>query len=104
MRKKLRQLWHDLYYKMASPRGEEFALTCKHAVEFMELKNDKKTWRLWLQLQLHLSLCSVCGFYHRTSRVLGKAVKDKFQNTPSRVDVDGLNQQLLKKFTDSKKP
>ena len=103
MRKNLRALWHDLYYKLASPRAVDFALTCKHAVEYMELKNDKKTWRVWLKLSLHLSLCRVCGFYYRTSRVLGKAVKDKFQRRTASIDVAGLNQQLLKKYTDSKK-
>lgn len=103
MRNKLRHFWHEFYYSVFSQGGEEFALTCKQAVEHIELKNDSRSWRTWFRLRLHLSLCEMCSVYFRTSRALGKIVRGLVKKSEKSIHVEKLNQELLEKYTNRKK-
>jgi hypothetical protein len=89
--------WHDLYYKLTPPSGEKFAMTCKEAVEQINAES-KQSWLGWLRLKLHLSLCSACRYYYRASQILGQAFRQMVDKAGF-VDVDQINQELLKKHS-----
>ena len=98
MKDHLLDLWHDLYYKLPIPGGEQFALTCKHAVEQMDAPERPTTWRKRFRLALHLSLCQACRYYRQSSRILGDAVRRVMESSPPPLDVEGLNSELLAKY------
>jgi hypothetical protein len=101
IKERVRHYWHELYYKMASPAGVEFALRCKDVVEQIDLSDPPITWRKWFRIRLHLSFCQACNNYLRASQTLGRAVCETLKNSEAGFDVEKVNQELLKKYAQS---
>lgn len=103
MKERIREIWHDLYYKYSPQEGVALAMTCKEAVEQMNLSDTGKlAWLSWLRLKLHLSLCRACAYYDRAGKALGKAVRELAQNSKATFDLEKLNQDLLEKHARNK--
>ena len=104
IKERLRHYWHELYYRLASPAGVEFAMACKHVVEQIDLQDSPVTWREWFRLKLHLSFCQACNYYFAASRALRRAVREMTKGSAP-VDVEKINRDLLKKYARAdKKP
>lgn len=100
MMKRIKDLWHDLYYKYSPSCGVKFAMTCKEAAEQI---NSAESGRLkmlfWLRLKLHLSLCRACAYYQRGCITLKNAAKNLAKNPENTIDIDKLNSELLEKYS-----
>ncbi len=79
-------------------------MTCKHVVEQIDLGDPPATWRAWFRLKLHLSFCQACNYYFKASRALGRAVREMTKHSGDSVDVEKINQELLKKYARTEKP
>ncbi len=90
-------IWHDIYYKLAPPSGEKFAMTCRDAVEQIN-SAESLTWVAWFRLKLHISLCSACRHYLQASRILGQAIRQMVKGSGDSVDLEKLNRELLEKY------
>ena len=101
--RKLRQLWHDIYYKLASQKGVEFAMKCKDAAEIVDLGSAPLSWSARLRLRLHLSLCQACQNYFETTQVLKKAMNDFIDQNKKSVPIDNLNKTLMAQYAANKK-
>lgn len=97
MKERLLNIWHDIYYKLAPPSGERFAMTCREAVERIN-SAESLTWIAWFRLKLHISLCSACRHYLQASRILGQAIRQMVKGSGDSVDLEKLNQELLRKY------
>jgi hypothetical protein len=104
MKERLRHFWHELYYKLTFQAGSNFALTCKQAVEHINVVDPStQTWQMKFRLRLHLSLCQACVNYVKASRALGKAAREFMKSSDVSIDIEKLNQELLKKYTGLKR-
>lgn len=98
--KKIRNVWHAFFYKSASPRGIEFALSCQNVTSDIDLHRKPSTLMGYLRFWLHLSLCQACKNYYDFSKVLSVAVKRK--SRAQLTDLSKLNDSLLKKYAGDK--
>jgi len=73
-------------------------MTCRQTVEQMDLGEPPASFRAWLRLKLHLSLCKACRYYFQASRILGAAIRQMVDGSGA-VDVEKINHELLQKFT-----
>lgn len=95
----LRHYWHDFYYFITSEPGEKFAMTCKDATEKIDLPDDQKTLKDRFRVLLHVSLCQACSNYKKLSLLLRQMIKRLVVSQKKHpVEIDKLNQSLLKKF------
>lgn len=97
MKKKLREIWHDLYFKFCSPSGEKFALTCQEATEQMNVESSRN-FKNWLRLKLHLSLCQACVYYFQMGKILKSAAKEFLTKNEKQINLEKLNQELLDRY------
>ena len=99
IKEKIRYIFHELYYKLTPPGGVEFAMTCKQATELIDLRKRPGSFRDRFRLWLHLRICQACNYYFKASRALRRAVIEMLKNTEEKIDLKGLNQELLKKHS-----
>jgi hypothetical protein len=95
---KLRHSWHDLYYSIAPEGGVKFAMNCKEATAHIDLGTHQDTRWARLRLKLHLSLCQACKNYSDLSNALKKAIVGFAHASALPLDLDQMNQNLLKKY------
>jgi hypothetical protein len=103
LKERLRYYWHELYYKLASPSGVAFGMTCKHVVEQIDLGDPPKNWREWFRIQLHLSFCQACNYYFKASRALRRFVREMTKCSVATADVKKINRELLRKYAQAEK-
>lgn len=98
--KKLRSIWHNIYYTMTFRKGREFAMRCKDVVHQIDLRNENQPGLQKFRINLHLSLCQACKNYSDASLAIRQAVRNavKLQEQPERLEK--LNNNLLKKYSE----
>lgn len=94
----IRRWWHDLYYWVTGNKGARFALTCREAVEQVNWPEARGVALKRFRLKLHLSLCQACHNYFEMSRQLGRAFRTMVRGSDRHVDLERLNQDLLRRF------
>lgn len=98
--KKIKKLWHDLYYKLANKKLINFALTCQEATAKVDLSDQNKNILSSFRLNLHLSLCQSCSNYSKTSLHINTSFKElKKINLIHPQKIEELNKELLKKYS-----
>lgn len=102
LKKRLRHILHQIYYYRASKKRVEFAMTCKDATSFVDVRSQPKTASGRLRLFLHFSVCQSCANYKKLSNVLAQSLKTKAKAQARSQDLTELNQELMKRF--EKKP
>jgi hypothetical protein len=103
MKQKLRHYWHHLYYAFSSRSGVEFAMRCKDVTEIVDLGKRPTTLIGRLRFRLHLSLCQACQNYFDTTQTLKEALRSFINKNKVPVQMDRLNEDLMKKYADYKK-
>jgi hypothetical protein len=98
---KLRQIWHDAFYKNASKERVEFALKCQDVTARIDLHEKPTSLNGLFRFWLHLSLCRACKNYFDLSKVLSKAIKKS--PPPSVTNLEKINNSLLERYGQKKK-
>jgi hypothetical protein len=101
---KIRNIWHDVYYRNASKQRQTFALKCQDVTWTIDLRQKPTTIIDHFRFLLHLSLCQACKNYFDVSKALSNGLKNR---RPSPViNIDKINISLLEKYgrsSDTKK-
>lgn len=95
--KKIIQLWHDLYYFGRPQRRIAFALKCKEVSEIVDL-GTQLTRSKNFRYELHLSLCQPCRNYRDVTIALRDAARLLLGSRRHAVDINAMNERLLKQF------
>lgn len=98
MRSAIRRIWHDLYYRFMPKSGVRFAMTCREAVDQVNLPDPSSSRVTAFRLGLHLSLCRACHLYFWAASAIRNGVRRYPDDPRSSIDLDRLNRELLKKF------
>lgn len=98
LKTKIKKIWHDLFYRLASDQSVDFALTCKEATEKVDVGVSKKL-KERLRLALHLSLCEGCHNYLKITQTLRRAIQNAVAQSEKNDRLENLNKELLKKHT-----
>ncbi len=99
--KKIRKLWHDIYYRLATKGMIDFAMRCQDVVSSVDLGDVGLTSRNRFRLKFHFTLCQACQNYKNYSEWLGR----ESRRTTSNIDdenLDRLNKKLLRIFASKK--
>ena len=94
--KKIRRLWHDVFYRNSSGNRLEFAMRCRDVTAVIDLRAPPKGISGKFRFGLHLSLCQACKNYDDLSTAFSKAIKRS--PPPSSPDSDSINRKLLEKY------
>jgi len=97
LREKLRHYWHETYYFLAPKSGVEFGMKCREVVEKIDLGQRPATWIGRFRIRLHLSFCQACKNYFDISQALKRAIRGLMHKGETSVDLERLNQELMKK-------
>lgn len=103
--RKLREIWHDVYYYKGGAARDRFALTCKEATELTNGHLENASVILKLRYWLHISVCQICKNYFEISNGLRKAIRQLYSSESikikqmSRDETAKLNADLLKKHS-----
>lgn len=102
---RLRQIWHDFFYKVGKQRAVRLALRCQDVATQIDLE-EQQTLIQYFRFKLHLSLCQACKNYDNTSVVLKTAIKNLINNDEISEDarLEKLNKELLIKHSTTKSP
>ncbi len=97
--KKLRFIWHEIFYFRANSARVEFGMRCKNVVEQIELQTKNQSAAEKLRVILHLSLCQACKNYFDASRALDRAITNKKYEHLNVAELDTLKLKLLSEFS-----
>ena len=95
MRFKLRKVWHDLYYALASERAAKFAMCCRDVAAQVDISDSVDSWILSFRLKLHVSLCQACSNYLVFSRFLKQKMALLSRQKFDAKDLVDVNQKLM---------
>jgi hypothetical protein len=98
-KEKLRDYWHDTYYRLFSDDGVEFAMNCKDVTGGIDLGEKPKGFIAVFRFRLHLTLCRACRRYYELSEALGKAIRTAVASKPDPKVLNPLNESLKEKFS-----
>lgn len=87
--KKIRKLWHDLYYASSGDQGVWLALTCEEATRLTNT-SGRSGLRYWL----HLSVCQACKNYAEFSNLVRTYFKSKPVADIAADQLDKFNEKL----------
>ena len=73
--RKIRTIWHDLYYSVSGQQGAEFAMTCEEASKYTDLGLSKTSLKQKIRYRLHISLCQICKNYGELTQILKNKIK-----------------------------
>ena len=93
---KVRQIWHDAFYKNASKERAEFALKCQDVTARIDLHEKPNSFSGYFRYWLHLSLCQACKNYYDYSRILSHAFKKS--PSSSTINLEKINKSLIEKY------
>lgn len=93
---KLRHIWHEIYFKIASKKAVDFSLKCREVVQHIDLNQKPETLTYKFRFLLHLSFCQACKNYYDFSKFLKKIIIKKVMNQVT--DTKNLNIKLINKF------
>lgn len=94
--KKIRHIWHELYYTHASKARVDYALRCQEFVHQLETPEKNLSLKSRFRFHLHLSLCQACHNYFKFSQIVRKVLKKKKYESLSPEDLKKFNDRLLK--------
>ena len=100
--KKLRHLWHDVYYKGAGPKRIDFAMTCRDVVHHVDV-NDRPHGPVGrIRFWLHLSVCQTCKSYFEFTYFIRRQIRKILGAEASPEEIRKLNEKLLVKYQKTK--
>lgn len=74
-------------------------LTCKHATELIERKQESElSLKSGLQLKLHLLMCKACTAYYAQSLLINKALKKYLKKQEGQKDTIVKNEKLKERI------
>ncbi len=79
---------------------KKIMLSCKEVVKKISSK-EKATWRIQMQIRLHLFMCHHCGKYEKHLKILETSVKSFFVSENQKLkseDVVELENKIIEKF------
>ncbi len=105
MERKIRFVWHDLYYSVSGDHGADFAMTCEEASKYTDLGLSKTSLKQKIRYRLHISICQICKNYGELTQILKNKIKriqkDQKQSFSGR-EIEEMNKNLFTNFTAKK--
>ena len=100
--RKIRSVWHDLYYLVFGDHGADFAMTCEEASKYTDLGLSKTSLKQKIRYRLHVSLCQICKNYSELTEILKNKIKriQKDQNKFSNREIEEMNKNLFNHHTE----
>lgn len=99
LKEKLQEYYHDLYYRLAPNKGVDFAMKCKDVTAKIDLGEEPTGLMGLVRFRLHIGLCQACRYYLNGSMALKKAIREMVKHGEDSIDVERLNQKLLRKYS-----
>ncbi len=100
--RKIRSIWHDLYYKMSGDRGADFAMTCEEASKYTDLGFSKTNIKQKIRYRLHISICQICKNYSEFTQILRNKIK-RLQKNKKQIfsirEIEEMNKSLFVDLT-----
>lgn len=96
--KKIRRIWHDVYYALTGDSGVDFALRCREVAEIVDQGDEKLNFKRKVQFYLHLSVCQACKNYYEFAKFLKQKIQKLLNQRRPQHEIDELNKKLVDEF------
>lgn len=100
--RKMRSIWHDLYYAISGDKGADFAMTCEEASKYTDLGISKISIKQKVRYRIHISICQICKNYSEFTQILRSKIKrmqkDQKQKFSIR-EIEEMNKSLFADLT-----
>lgn len=99
-RKKIRLIWHTIYYRFSGPKGVDFALMCRDVAYHIDHSPKPNSFVHQFRFWLHISLCQACKNYYDYSNFLSIQLKKLFPHKrTSNESIDEINKKIIQNLT-----